>query len=151
ERVAPRGNLGDLLRVLDNERTRLADARGFADARGRFQALEREILRIEDAGDRIPRQARRLGRRLAANLASAAAVVAIALLVAGRIAWVVARGATRGRSRRPGRRGGAVFVVAGLAVLAPILFATPAFIVFSVGMIPALVALVVDREPARNA
>lgn len=59
----------------------------------------------------------------------------------------------KAKSARAGRRrgGGIAFVVVGLAVFALMLFATPAFIILVVGMVPALVATIVDREPGRNA
>src|SRR3546814_7242857 len=63
----------------------------------------------------------------------------------------MARKAKRSRGRRGSRGGGAVFVAAALAVLALVVFAAPAFVVFSVGMVPAIVAVIVDRDPARNA
>ena len=49
-------------------------------------------------------------------------------------------------------KGGAyLFVLVGLIVLGLMIFAAPALLLFSVGVIPAMVAYVVDREPGRNA
>lgn len=41
--------------------------------------------------------------------------------------------------------------ILALVVLGLVVFATPAFVVFAVGIIPSLVAAVIDREPGRNA
>jgi len=44
-----------------------------------------------------------------------------------------------------------VLSILALVVLGLVVFAKPAFVVFAVGVIPSLVAAVVDREPGRNA
>lgn len=41
--------------------------------------------------------------------------------------------------------------ILALIVLGLVVFATPAFVVFAVGIVPSLVAAVIDREPGRNA
>lgn len=41
--------------------------------------------------------------------------------------------------------------IVALVLLVLVVFAAPAFVVFAVGMIPSLVAVVIDREPGRNA
>jgi hypothetical protein len=62
-----------------------------------------------------------------------------------------------GPSRRGGRSGKSrmgntyVLSILALVVLGLVVFATPAFVVFAVGIIPSLVAAVIDREPGRNA
>lgn len=55
-------------------------------------------------------------------------------------------------ARAPARSGGAyVYTVAGLLVVGLMMFATPAFLLFMIGIVPAIVAFVVDRERGRNA
>lgn len=41
--------------------------------------------------------------------------------------------------------------IVALAVLGLVVFATPAFVVFAIGVIPSIVAAIIDREPGRNA
>lgn len=41
--------------------------------------------------------------------------------------------------------------IVALVVLGLVVFATPAFVVFAIGVIPSIVAAVIDREPGRNA
>lgn len=56
------------------------------------------------------------------------------------------------KKAKAGKRGGGfAFLVIGLALFAMLLFATPAFIVLMVGLVPAFVALVVDADRARYA
>ncbi len=54
--------------------------------------------------------------------------------------------------RAPVRAGSAyIYSVVGLILVGLMMFATPAFLLFMVGVVPAMVAVVVDREPGRNA
>lgn len=61
--------------------------------------------------------------------------------------------AAGGRGRPDKTRMGNTYLLSILAliVLGLVVFATPAFVVFAVGVIPSLVAAVIDREPGRNA
>lgn len=54
---------------------------------------------------------------------------------------------------KPAKKGGGsyLFAVFGLIMLGLMVFAAPALMLFFVGCIPAMVAYVIDREPARNA
>ena len=54
---------------------------------------------------------------------------------------------------KSGNKGGGayLFALVGLIVLGLMIFAAPALLLFAVGVIPAMVAYVVDREPGRNA
>jgi hypothetical protein len=60
---------------------------------------------------------------------------------------------TAGKSAKARGKGGGVYIytLVGLIVVALMMFATPAFVLFMVGIVPAMVAVVVDREPGRNA
>lgn len=56
------------------------------------------------------------------------------------------------KKSKAGRRGGGfAFLAIGLALFALLLFATPAFIVLVVGLVPAIVAMVIDADRARYA
>ena len=54
---------------------------------------------------------------------------------------------------KSGNKGGGayLFALVGLIVLGLMIFAAPALLLFAVGVIPAMGAYVVDREPGRNA
>jgi len=56
-----------------------------------------------------------------------------------------------GRAGKPRMGNAYVLSILALVVLGLVVFATPAFVVFAIGIIPSLVAAVIDREPGRNA
>lgn len=84
-RVASRGSLNDLLRIIDNAKNRRWDERGFEAARRRHAAIDAEILRLRKDEKMLQRQANRLGRQIAANLASVIAILVLGALVITRM------------------------------------------------------------------
>ncbi len=80
-KAAARGNLNDLVRIVDNRKNRSWDSRGFDIARRRYVLLEREIHRLKTDASMLRRQSVRLGHQIAANIASLAALLAAAVLI----------------------------------------------------------------------
>lgn len=58
---------------------------------------------------------------------------------------------TRGAASGGSMGGSYLLSIFALVVLGLVVFATPAFVVFAIGIIPSIVAAVIDREPGRNA
>lgn len=80
-KVASRGNLNDLVRILDNKKNQRWDERGYDMARRRYQRLKQEIYKVKTDSNGLRRQARRLGQQIAANIASVISVIFLVLLV----------------------------------------------------------------------
>lgn len=59
----------------------------------------------------------------------------------------------RGGAGKKKKSGGSayLFTLIGMIVVGLMVFATPALLLFAIGIVPAMVAMVVDREPGRNA
>ena len=56
------------------------------------------------------------------------------------------------QSRGSGSMGNTYLLsIVAMVVLGLVVFATPAFVVFAIGVIPSIVAAIIDREPGRNA
>lgn len=85
DRHAAGGVLSDLLRLIDSDRDRRWDQRGFANARKRFRSLDRAVRKLEDSEPEIPAQAQKLGRQIAANFASLIGVGVVVLLLTTRL------------------------------------------------------------------
>ncbi|MBO6783792.1 MAG: hypothetical protein JJ899_11050 [Alphaproteobacteria bacterium] len=80
-KAASRGNLNDLVRIVDNRKNRAWDQRGFEYARRRHAQLERSIHRLTNDATMLHRQSQRLGHRISASIASMVAVATAAVLV----------------------------------------------------------------------
>lgn len=80
-KVASRGNLNDLVRILDNKKNQRWDERGYDMARRRYQRLDREIHKVKTDSNAMRQQARRLGQQIAANIASVISVIVLVTLV----------------------------------------------------------------------
>ena len=85
KRAAPRGRLGDLIKIVDNAKRRRWDERGGVAAERRYAALAAEITRMQTDEKRLQRQANLLGRQIAANVSSVVSVIVIAALVFSKI------------------------------------------------------------------
>ncbi|MBS27695.1 MAG: hypothetical protein CL566_02040 [Alphaproteobacteria bacterium] len=59
--------------------------------------------------------------------------------------------AAKAATPRKSRGGTYAFLLVGLIMAGPLVFAAPALLVFTIGMVPAMVAFIIDREPGRNA
>ena len=85
KRAAPKGRLGDLIKIVDNAKRRRWDERGGVAAERRYAALAAEITRMQTDEKRLQRQANLLGRQIAANVSSVVSVLVIAALVFSKI------------------------------------------------------------------
>jgi len=85
KKAASKGNLNDLVRILDNAKKRRWDERGFVAAGRRYAALGAEIRKMQTDEKRLQRQAMLLGRQIAANVASVVSVLVIAALVFSKV------------------------------------------------------------------
>ena len=81
KKVASRGNLNDLVRILDNRKNQKWDERGFELAKSRHARLDTEIYRIETDAKSARQQANRLGQQFAANIASVLGLLVLGALV----------------------------------------------------------------------
>lgn len=84
-KAASRGNLSDLVRILDNKRNRTWDANGFDLASRRYERLDQELYKIRTDTGGAKRQAMRLGQQLAANIACVIGILVLAALVIMRV------------------------------------------------------------------
>lgn len=80
-KAASRGNLGDLVRILDNKKNKSWDEKGFDLARRRYRRLDQELSRIKTDKSTAKRQATRLGQQFAANIACVIGIMVLAALV----------------------------------------------------------------------
>ncbi len=80
-KAAARGNLNDLVRILDNRKNRTWDERGFDSARKRIQLLDREIHHLRTDAKTMRRQSTLLGHQIAANIGSLVAVAAALIVI----------------------------------------------------------------------
>lgn len=57
------------------------------------------------------------------------------------------------KAAAPKKSGGSTYLVllVGLTFVGLLVFATPALLLFTIGMVPSMVAFIIDREPGRNA
>jgi hypothetical protein len=81
KKVASRGSLNDLVRIIDNRKNQKWDERGFAQAKNRHARLDTEIYRIKTDAKSVRRQANRLGQQFAANIASVFGLLVLGALV----------------------------------------------------------------------
>jgi hypothetical protein len=81
KKVASRGNLNDLVRILDNRKNQKWDERGFELAKSRHARLDTEIYRIKTDAKSVRQQANRLGQQFAANIASVFGLLVLGALV----------------------------------------------------------------------
>lgn len=84
-KVASRGSLNDLVRILDNKKNQRWDEKGYDMARRRYHRLDREVQRIKTDSQGLRRQARRLGQQIAANIASVVSVIVLVILVVNQV------------------------------------------------------------------
>lgn len=80
-KVASRGSLNDLVRILDNKKNQRWDERGYEIARRRYRRLEYEVHKIKTDSTGLRKQARRLGQQIAANVGSVVGLIVLASLV----------------------------------------------------------------------
>lgn len=80
-KAASRGNLNDLVRIIDNKKNRSWDAKGFDLARRRYRRLDQELYKIKTDKGAAKRQATRLGQQFAANIAAVIGILVLAALV----------------------------------------------------------------------
>lgn len=84
-RAKGRGSLNDLVRIIDNAKTRRLDERGFEIAQRRQLAIEAEVAKLQKDETFRQRQANRLGRQIAANVASVISILVLGALVVTRM------------------------------------------------------------------
>lgn len=84
-KAASKGNLNDLVRIMDNAKKRRWDERGFVAAGRRYAALGVEMQRMQTDEKRLQQQALLLGRQIAANVASVISIGVIAALVISKL------------------------------------------------------------------
>ena len=80
-KAASRGNLGDLVRILDNKKNKSWDEKAFDLTRRRYRRLDQELSRIKTDKSTAKRQATRLGQQFAANIACVIGIMVLAALV----------------------------------------------------------------------